>query len=442
MEGSSQPDAMGRNRKRVYKLVQNLREVASGNLPLDDFPNIPPDEDELPDWKMEDKMAKDLAYKMTKELDEEYKERKREKRESRKLKRKATEVEDGLCEADLLTTTIEVKKTESTENATKKTSKNKYAKVKNKNKKKQKSEEKLADKTAEKVSTIKAEENSRIANDQDTSSEGILVGSAFSGLSSSLEQSCTETDMDCTLTELLQNRKQDENPGVEFVELVDAKEMPKKRKVKTPKNAQKRQRKLDLLKESVKVNKLEENVKEIVEPVQIQAETVDETNSGDAFIENTKSTVKKKPKVKKSTKKKKAKNNLVPEAQPIQENVVDSTVSADKTEPDSEITAKFATFTSTVEPTAAFFKSAVSKAKAKTPRPKKRAASINDVHASKRVSFEMSKIQIQPFRKNEKSSAVSCSPHSVPFDPQKTPDFGLLKPKRAVTRRSKASEFF
>nr|XP_002128128.1 ribosomal RNA processing protein 1 homolog A-like [Ciona intestinalis] len=462
LEQTKQPGAMARNRKKVYQIIQNFREVASGNLPLDDFPNVPPDSDDLPQWKMEEKMVKEQAWEMTQELDKEYRERKKEKEENRSRKRKKKVVVDDVCEVGG-TVPVETK-TESADNVEKK-SKNKYAKPKPEKKKKKKQQQQQQG-SAENVTDLEnyqADTNVSVAsneaeNTQDSTMESVLVGSAFNGLSSTLEGSSGDSEMDCTVTELLPSPKKSKVPVEKEINEVSVNienvvVSPVKRKTKkSKKNVTARQKKLDLLKEIKNIEKPQD-----VEVGEQKSEDVkDEINSSQGedcgskhFMETTKLTVKKKP-VKQSKQNTKSQISEIPEpnvnVKPIQENVVDSTVSNQVEKPIGKSkNKKFATFSTTLQPTAAFFKTAASKAKPKTPQAKKRPSAIPDVHSAKRVSFEMSKVQIQPFHKNEKSSAVSPSPLSIPFDPEKTPDFGLLKSKakrQITTRRSKAAEFF
>jgi len=46
-------------------------------------------------------------------------------------------------------------------------------------------------------------------------------------------------------------------------------------------------------------------------------------------------------------------------------------------------------------------------------------------------------LQVKPFRKNDKSIALSSSPLSAAFDPNKTPDFGLLKSRKPKHQNEK-----
>nr|XP_039252421.1 ribosomal RNA processing protein 1 homolog A-like [Styela clava] len=171
------------------------------------------------------------------------------------------------------------------------------------------------------------------------------------------------------------------------------------------------------------------------------------TNSNEISNEN--DIIAKSPSVTNS-KKKKQKSEALEEAPKSDINTSETKVPKKKNKSNDAITEgeKFAQIlnTNSVPAMSTFFKVAASKVdRAKKNKHnvavKRKIQEPVAAHSPKRVVFEMSKTQIQPFRKFDKSTAVSASPGNVAFDPRKTPDFGLLKKGRNQKRKS-AADFF
>nr|CAB3265795.1 ribosomal RNA processing protein 1 homolog [Phallusia mammillata] len=366
-ETANHKTSLPRNRKKVYVIVKKLRGIAEGQMPLDDLPDILPDED-YNSKQLEENILKDLAT----QLEDEHSTGVMEKKQHRKTKKKAANVDDSICEADVneVFDTIVTAEANAITNGVQPS----IGESKKKKKQRKKSKSQIAN----------MENNKKTDSDEDM--KAVIAGS-----SPDLNDSVFDVpEVDSTMLEL--------NAGQKSLE--------RKRKTKSDK--------VKLLKRQKLLEKLS-----------------NDSCSNDENIDNALTTTS--PPLNNSVKPKPAlKSEEIPEVE------------------------KFADFmTSPAKPvTSSFLRVAASKIdkkqKEKSKGIKRKSLPATSQHSTKRVSFEMSKIQVQPFRKNDRSSAVSPSPSSKPFDPNKTPDFGLLKQRKKYSLgtpkvgniRKKASDFF
>ncbi|XP_076822295.1 uncharacterized protein LOC143468783 [Clavelina lepadiformis] len=422
---ANKPEAMGKNRKQVYKLIKKLREVGRGRVPLDDLPDLLPDDPSASRKKIESDLTKRLAN----DMENEFKNRLQEKKKNRKLRKKMKKNErdeEQNTEPDEHEFDVETNGSQdnmNVENVVEVVELHTVVKPKKKKNKVKKGNDSI----------------NKTSNDAQPFIRSALSMEEMMSLDVKLSDV-----VDSSITELSpksKSTKKDRN--VKKTDEICAIDLAKKTFTENDLNKNHERPSKLALSHSGKKNKKNMKRKHMKDELMKKLAMEENGDCGvtDCEIQDSE------PNAERSLKKLKLGGDG------DNENHSDQNT-------DKSIGSKtgFAAFSQSIAPTAAFFKVAVSKA---NKIPKKAAVKevVKEEHnpvkssSGKKVSFEMSKIQVQPFKKNDRSSVLSPSPLTVAFDPRKTPDFGVLKARKTPSsiakfknmppkKRASASDFF
>lgn len=440
MNATKTASAIGKNGKRVFKLVRKFKELHDGKMSLDELPDLMEDDSNRFIKEREEELVSTIMAdgESIKQENIKY------KKETRKTKKKPIFCDDSFFDA--------LGETESQDMLTES----------EKTIKKQKRISAKAARKAEallKASEQKAEETTAVEEEASTTTTV-----AQEEVSAPMENGVTEEVADETKTVMAPEENVDvAQPDAEALSQMFIEQAKKKLKAQKAKRL-KRKKALLMQLVSEPAATEEDGVTEKKMKLEEPAVVVEEASPPTEVVA--------KP-AKKSKKRKAKKAESDTKVNGSSENGDAETVSSstvaggDLNISISELISKvkesteaeepnFASFVEPkVRPMPTFFKTAESKVeKTKTEKTSKKSkksakkstkkvvnTSDSVTGTPKRVIFEMSRCQVKPFRKNERPSAVggdlAKTPTFMAFDPTRTPESGLLKP-----RRKKAADFF